>query len=361
MARTLAAAALLLCTILGSISPSECFSLSLARLPSLGNRIGARGARRGGVVGGRMQSTSPPKTSDAYRFEAVGDSLPTRDSGKVSWPRLAPSRFTHPLDTQATRALKRLPFAETLVRQGFGGMVEQAIYLDNLSNSVRVGPKQLPDIYEMLQEAKEILGLSSLSVDIFVRQNPAPNAYTMAMQGQKPFIVLHSSLISLLSKEELQAVIAHELGHLKCEHGVWITLSNIITVFASQLPGNLGRTLGETFSASTLRWLRAAELSCDRAALLVAQDPRVVVSVIMKLSGGGAGFGQDLNPEDYARQARDFEQESERSWMFRRMREAMTSQLSHPLPVERVRELDKYAKSSDYRILLNSGTPIGGK
>jgi Zn-dependent protease with chaperone function len=62
-------------------------------------------------------------------------------------------------------------------------------------------------------------------------------------------------------------------------------------------------------AAGTLRWLRAAELSCDRAALLVSQNPRTVVSVIMKLSGGGSSFAKDLNPDDYMRQALDFEQE----------------------------------------------------
>lgn len=33
------------------------------------------------------------------------------------------------------------------------------------------------------------------------------------------------------------------------------------------------------------RWLRAAELTCDRGALLVTQDSRVVVSSLMKLAG----------------------------------------------------------------------------
>lgn len=96
-------------------------------------------------------------------------------------------------------------------------------------------------------EAKAILGLN-FPVDIYVRQNPTPNAYTMAMQGKKPFIVLHSSLLELLSPEEVQAVIAHELGHLKCEHGVWITLSNLLTVLASEVPG-VGQSLGQAFSA----------------------------------------------------------------------------------------------------------------
>lgn len=86
---------------------------------------------------------------------------------QVAWPNLDPTRFVHPFDRQATEALSRLPFVESLVRDGFGGMVEQvhtlcpsdldwrradfilqAIYLDNLSNSIRIGPKQLPHLYE---------------------------------------------------------------------------------------------------------------------------------------------------------------------------------------------------------------------
>jgi Zn-dependent protease with chaperone function len=40
--------------------------------------------------------------------------------------------------------------------------------------------------------------------------------------------------------------------------------------------------------AADCRWLRAAELTCDRAALLVAQDSRVMVSALMKLAGRGS-------------------------------------------------------------------------
>lgn len=50
-------------------------------------------------------------------------------------------------------------------------------------------------------------------------QNPLPNAYTLAIAGRKPFIVLHTALLDLLTPEEVQAVLAHELGHLKCDHG----------------------------------------------------------------------------------------------------------------------------------------------
>ena len=43
-------------------------------------------------------------------------------------------------------------------------------------------------------------------------QDQSPNAYTLAIAGRKPFIVVHTALLELLSLAEVQAVIAHELG-----------------------------------------------------------------------------------------------------------------------------------------------------
>ena len=63
---------------------------------------------------------------------------------------------------------------------------------------------------------------------LLVVQNPSPNAYTLAIAGRKPFIVVHSALLELLAPAEVQAVLAHELGHLKCDHGVWLTAANVI-------------------------------------------------------------------------------------------------------------------------------------
>jgi hypothetical protein len=80
-------------------------------------------------------------------------------------------------------------------------------------------------------------------------QNASPNAYTLAIAGKQPFIMLNTGLLELLNTEELQGVIAHEvrspveqrvlrnvgsphsryvllqLGHLKCDHGVWLTVA----------------------------------------------------------------------------------------------------------------------------------------
>ena len=96
----------------------------------------------------------------------------------------------------------------------------------------------------------------------------------------------------------LQAVIAHELGHLKCSHGVWLTMANVLANNTlSVLP-----LLSGAIEDGLLRWLRAAELTCDRAALLVAQDHRVVISSLMKLAGGSPKLNAELNVEAFLRQ-----------------------------------------------------------
>lgn len=35
-------------------------------------------------------------------------------------------------------------------------------------------------------------------------QSPIPNAYTLAISGRKPFIVLHTALLELLTAKEVQ-------------------------------------------------------------------------------------------------------------------------------------------------------------
>lgn len=40
-------------------------------------------------------------------------------------------------------------------------------------------------------------------------------------------------------------------------------------------PTGIGGLIAQRLEEQLFRWLRAAELTCDRAALLVAQDPKV--------------------------------------------------------------------------------------
>lgn len=264
---------------------------------------------------------------------------------------LKADQFRHPLDLEATTALKQLPGLDMIVRNLLGTTAEQVFYLDNIASSVLVGQQQLPHLHQLLLEACQILDLEP--PQLYIRQHPAPNAYTFAVRGKQPFIVLHTSLVEMLNPEEVQAVIAHELGHLKCDHGVYLTLANLVVLAAGQLP-RLGGWIAQGLQAQMLQWVRCAEFTCDRAALLVAQDPKVIVSVLMKLAGGSATLAPQLNVEAFLAQARAYD--AVKDHLGEMLKQARTADLTHPLPVLRAREIDRWASSKTYQSLFQSAS-----
>ncbi|MEQ9671887.1 M48 family metallopeptidase [Coleofasciculus sp. G2-EDA-02] len=261
---------------------------------------------------------------------------------------LKADQFRHPLDFQATQALKQFPGLDLMVRNLLGPLAEQFFYLNNIAASVLVGENQLPHLHQLLLDACKTLDLET--PQLYVQQHPVPNAYTFAMRGKQPFIVLHTALIDMLTPEEIQAVIAHELGHLKCEHGVYLTPLNIMILAASLLP-NWGAVIAQSLQEQMLEWLRCAEFSCDRAALLATQNPKVVMSVLMKLAGGSPTLAPQLNLDAFIAQARAYDDISN-SELGELLKSAQTAQLSHPVPVLRAREIDKWASSQAYQSLL---------
>lgn len=256
--------------------------------------------------------------------------------------------FRHPLDLQATQTLKQLGGLDLLVRSLLGPVAEQFFYLENIASSILVSEHQLPHLHQLLLEACQILDLEP--PQLYVRQNPAPNAYTFAMRGKQPFIVMHTSLIELLTPAEIQAVIAHELGHLKCEHSVYLTLANLVILAAGQL-SPWGAVLVQSLQNQIMEWVRCAEFSCDRAALLVVQDPRVVASVLMKLAGGSPALAPQLNLDAFLAQARSYD-DVNLDEMGKMLKQMQTARLTHPVPVLRAREIDRWSSSQDYQSLL---------
>ncbi|MFB2875733.1 M48 family metallopeptidase [Floridanema aerugineum] len=273
-------------------------------------------------------------------------------SPKTTLLGLKADHFRHPLDLEATQAIKQFPGIDVIVRNLLGPVAEQFFYLENIAASVLVGEKQLPEFHKMLLEACEVLDMEA--PQLYVRQHPVPNAYTFAMRGKQPFIVVHTSLLELLSPPEIQAVIAHELGHLKCDHGVYLTIANIMVLAAAQLP-SWGAVLAQGLQQQMLQWLRCAEFTCDRAALLATQEPRVVSSLLMKLAGGSPSLASQLNLDAFLAQARAYDDISNNE-LGQMLKEAQTVNLTHPVPVLRAREIDRWASSKEYQGLLKGET-----
>lgn len=267
---------------------------------------------------------------------------------------LKADQFRHPLDLEATNALKQLPGLDLIIRQLLGSVGEQFFLLENLASGVLVGENQLPDLHQLLLDACQTLDLEP--PQLYVRQNPVPNAYTFAMRGKQPFVVLHTSLIDLLTPVEVQAVIAHELGHLKCEHGVYLTLANLILLAAGQI-SPIGALMVQGLQERLLEWLRCAEFTCDRAALLATQDPKVVMSLLMKLAGGSPALAPKLNVDAFLAQARAYNDISNNQ-LGDLLKQVQTANLTHPVPVLRAREIDRWAGTKNYQSIVQNRSSV---
>lgn len=266
---------------------------------------------------------------------------------------LLASDFQHPDDKRASDVLKMFGPVEYAVRQGFKALVEDAVFMENIASGVLVGPQQLPEIHKMLIESCRLLGLNT-APDLYIRQSPYPNAYTLAIQGRRPFVVCTTALLDLLDPLEIQAVIAHELGHLKCEHSLAIAVANLLLTPLSEI----SPALGTSVQSSLLRWQRSAELTCDRAALLVVQDVRAVQAVSMKLAGGSAAYAKSMDVDSFVRQATQYDEVADGSRVASMVRQSQQRGATHPLPIYRARELQRYAESNEYQALLARGREV---
>src|SRR5437588_5556030 len=151
--------------------------------------------------------------------QSISGGITMADAALIQTPRrvelkgIDPTAFQHPLDRQATDQLSKLKGFDTFMGKFIEYGFERIEYVLNIASSVRVGPRQLPKLHEMLQQSCAVLDLSE--PELYVSEGGV-NALTSG--ANNPYIVLQSGLIDLMDDDEVMAVIAHELGHIKCKH-----------------------------------------------------------------------------------------------------------------------------------------------
>ena len=279
--------------------------------------------------------------------------LPLSDEPHKKFHGLNKNEYIHPADAKALAALKAIPGVDSALKKLLTWTGESAIRVMFTASAVKVTPKQCPDLYAKLEIACNTLEVEM--PDMFVQQNPIVNAFTGGVE--KPIIVLHSALVERLNDEETLAVIAHEVGHIHSEHVLYITAARLIEFalnrsVAALLPGaeiiKLIVSLG--IASALLAWARRAELSCDRAALLVMQDAHVIGRTMMKLAGGT--FASKIDYELFLEQGREFKRDYDTSRLDRFWADVMNAGLSHPFPVWRVAEVLEWVESGQYQELM---------
>lgn len=274
--------------------------------------------------------------------------LPLSNEPHKKFADLSKHDYIHPADSRALAALRAIPGIDSTLKKLLEVTGESAIRVMFTASAVKVTPKQCPDLHAKLQIACTTLGVDM--PDLFIQQNPIVNAFTGGVE--KPIIVLHTSLIERLNDEETLAVIAHEVGHIHAEHVLYLTAAQLILALAniplSALPvaGIIKDLLSASMRGALLAWMRRAELSCDRAALLVTQDANVIGRTMMKLAGGT--YASKIDYDLFLEQARDFQKNYDEKWLDKFWADILNAGLTHPFPIWRVSEILKWTESGEY-------------
>lgn len=257
---------------------------------------------------------------------------------------IKPSEFIHPEDAAALRQLESIPGFPALIKKVLELGFEKMKYGLNMATSIRLSPTQLPKLYNHLPPICEKLGIPE--PEFYLQMNPAPNAWTFG--DTQIYITITSGLVEMLNDEELDAVIAHECGHILCRHVLYHSIANYLIIGADSL-GILG-SLAIPIKYAIYYWQRKSELSCDRCAAIVT-SPELVAHSMARLSGGPKSITEELNMEEWALQADKYDAIKNDGLWNKALQLSVTAGQSHPFSAVRVREILRWANSPQYKSL----------
>lgn len=140
-----------------------------------------------------------------------------------------------------------------------------------IGNSLVVSENQFSDIDAIAKENAEQLRI--IEPKVYITQDPYINAYTMGFK--KPYaIVLTSTLVETFTRDELDYVLGHEMGHIKYGHSKILSL---ISPIGSDLP---------FISWLYGGWQRKTEYTADRVGLVLTGQIKPALTAILKMSVG---------------------------------------------------------------------------
>jgi Zn-dependent protease with chaperone function len=271
--------------------------------------------------------------------------------GRVRFPDISPRAYEHPADRGALATLRTAQGFGAVLKAVSGAFAERGERLLFLASSVRVGPKQYPDLDRIRAECAAILDVTPVP-ELYVYRDPMPNS--MAIGLDQPFIVISTGLVELLDGNGLRFVVGHEMGHVLSGHALYRTmLLRLLRLSASMAWLPIGYWGLRAIVFALKEWFRKAELSADRAGLLCAQDAPTALRAHVLMAG--ATSPGDVDTAEFLRQARDYEGDGDIRDSVLKLLNVMD--LTHPLAVVRAAELQRWAASEDYRAILAGEYP----
>jgi Zn-dependent protease with chaperone function len=172
--------------------------------------------------------------------------------------------------------MDRLIAGKPRIRKFFASLergLEDEEHLMSLADNTRLNARQAPSLYRLVEDVAASARMPTPRV--FLDTQPEVNAWALGQHN--PMIVLTSALVDEFTEAQVRAVVAHELGHIRCQHTFYRIVSqgfDPVASVASALPGG-------SLLALALRWhlmvarLKAGQFLCYEArSLLSGLNPK---------------------------------------------------------------------------------------
>lgn len=267
------------------------------------------------------------------------------DSQEIDW-----SSMMHPDDREAIDAMEKLPGFSTVMKWVLSGVVEKVMFGKNIGNTLRLGPDQLPEYYQLLVDVCKTLGITEIP-QFYMEMNPVPNAYTCG--EQKAFVHVTSGLVESFTPEDIRIVLAHECGHILFRHVRYSMLAQTLLLGLGSALGMAATVasfgLSTAFEQCVYRWMRMSEYSADRVSALYAGSAKKATSVIMHLAGGPESILKNVNYKAYYEQTLEYEKTfSTKDWEGILQNLTLWSK-THPYNASRGVEIGRFASTTAFK------------
>lgn len=95
------------------------------------------------------------------------------------------------------------------------------------SNAHKIEKKDAPRLWNTVEEMTIASGLGSMPA-VYIIEDDIPNAFAVGQKPEKAAVAVTTGLMKRLNRDELQGVIAHEIGHIKNLDVRFMTLASVM-------------------------------------------------------------------------------------------------------------------------------------
>ena len=104
-----------------------------------------------------------------------------------------------------------------------------------LAGARKIEKQDLPVLYNVVEEMTIASGLAKMP-DVYVVDDPSPNAFATGRTPDRAAVAVTAGLLRACNRDELQGVVAHEIGHVKNRDTLLMLMAGVIGQYWTMVP-----------------------------------------------------------------------------------------------------------------------------